>query len=301
MKIAFVWFGISGRYGIWRDGLWRAMKHIEQEHEVKYFEPSDDIESFNPDVILFWEALCTSQSKDKAMWDRVVNLPFKKCLLFAGGPIRAEWATPFDHIFVEGEFNKKEFDALGIKNSIAFGINEEIMRPINTVKVYDGMHHGTCASWKRQWLLAEALGNKGLVVGRFQDSDPYPFTRSKELGCNIMDEKTPEEICLLLNQSHCVVQTSEYWGGGQRCTLEAMACNIPVICMSDSPKNREYVEESGFGIVVDPSVQQIQKSVNDIKINRVMSSRLSGGRDYIMSKWTSKHYADAIIKGINSI
>lgn len=293
MRIAFVWFGISGRYGVWRDGLWKAMKHIEKEHDVKYFEPSDDIESFKPDVVLFWEALCTAESKDRDMWNRVVNLPFKKALLFAGGPIKAEWAKPFDHIFVESKINKDEFDALNIANSTAFGVNEEIMHPIEGIgKFYDGMHHGTCASWKRQWLVGESIGDKGLVVGRFQDSDPYPFNRCKELGTEVLDEKEPDIICELLNQSHCVLQTSDYWGGGQRCTLEAMACNVPVICMSDSPKNREYVEESGFGIVVDPDPVQIRNAVEEVK----KWPKSNRGREYIMSKWTSRHYADNLLK-----
>lgn len=293
-RIAFVWFGISGRYEIWKDGLYRAMKRIEEVHEVKYFEPTDDIEAFNPDVVLFWEALCTSQSKDKAMWDRVVNLPYKKALLFAGGPIKAEWATPFDHIFVESKLNKDEFDALGISNSTAFGINEDIFYPEKLEKIYDGMHHGTCASWKRQWLVGESIGSKGIVVGRYQETDPTPFKRCKELGVTVLDEKQPEEIRTLLNQSHTCLQTSEYWGGGQRCTLEALACDVPVICMTDSPKNREYVEESGCGLVVEPNAQNISDAVHIIKATDYGTR----GSDYVKSKWTSKHYADNLLKWI---
>lgn len=295
MRIAFVWFGITGRYGVWKDGLWRAMKHIEEVHEVKYFEPSDDIESFNPDVILFWEALCTSQSKDKDMWDRVVNLPYKKALLFAGGPIKAEWATPFDHIFVESKINSDEFTALGIPHSTAFGINEEIFFPKVKNKKYDGIHHGTCASWKRQWLLGEAIGSRGVVVGRFQESDPSPFTRCREMGVTVLDEKTPEELSDLINESFTCLQTSEYWGGGQRCTLEALACNVPVICMTDSPKNREYVEESGCGLVVEPTAQAISTAVEIAKA----TDWGTRGIDYVKSKWTSRHYADSLLSWIN--
>ena len=295
MKIAFVWFGITGRYGIWKDGLWRAMKRIEEIHEVKYFEPTDDIESFKPDVILFWEALCTSQSKDKDMWDRVVNLPFKKALLFAGGPIKAEWAKPFDHIFVESKINADEFNQLGISNSTAFGINEDVFYPERLPKLYDGIHHGTGASWKRQWLLGEAIGSRGLVVGRDQASDSFPFSRCRELGVTVLDEKTPEELRTLINQSHTCLQTSEFWGGGQRCTLEALACDVPVICMTDSPKNREYVEESGCGLVVEPNAQNISDAVHIVK----STDYGTRGSDYVKSKWTSKHYADNLLKWID--
>jgi len=295
-KIAFLWFGINGRYGVWRDGLWKAMKHIEKVHDVKYFDPTDDFESWNPDIILFWEALCTSQSKDKEMWDKVVRSPFKKALLFAGGPIKAEWAKPFDHIFVESKINADEFNALGITNSTAFGINEEIFYPKNLEKKYLGMHHGTCASWKRQWLIGEAIGDKGIVVGRYQDTDSYPFNRCKELGTTVLDEKTPEEISDLLNQSFTCLQTSDYWGGGQRCTLEALACNVPVVCMTDSPKNREYVEESGCGIVTDPTPQDISRA----SVIAQSTNWGNKGRDYVMSKWTSKHYADNLLAWINN-
>ena len=292
MKIAFIWYGIDGRYGIWKDGLWAAMKHIEKEHEVSYFEPTDDILSFNPDIILFWEAACTRVSKDKEMFEKVMSLPYKKYLLFAGGPIKKEWFDGFEHVFVESLINKDEMDMLGISNSVAFGINEKIMVPLIMDKKYDGIHHGTCASWKRQWLVGESLGKTGLVVGRNQESDPMPFERCIELGCTVLPETDADSICLLLNQSHCCLQTSDYWGGGQRCTLEAMACNIPVICMEDSPKNREYVEESGFGLVVPPDANKIKDAVKIIK----ETDYGKAGREYILSKWTSKHYADNLMK-----
>lgn len=156
------------------------------------------------------------------------------------------------------------------------------------------MHHGTCASWKRQWLVGESIGSKGIVVGRYQETDPTPFKRCKELGVTVLDEKQPEEIRTLLNQSHTCLQTSEYWGGGQRCTLEALACDVPVICMTDSPKNREYVEESGCGLVVEPNAQNISDAVHIIKATDYGTR----GSDYVKSKWTSKHYADNLLKWI---
>lgn len=292
MKISFVWQGIDGRYGHWKDGLWLAMKHLEKEFEVTYHEPTEEITEDS--IILYWEAPCTINSKDADNYKRIMNLPNKKILLFAGGPLKKEWVNKFDLVCVESDINAKECEQQGIPYITAFGINEEIFVPHETEKIYDGIHQGTCASWKRQWLLAEAIGDKGIVVGRFQESDPYPFTRCKELGVKVLDEQSYEEIAKLLNQSHALLQTSDYWGGGQRATLEAMACNVPVICMEDSPKNREYVEESGFGLVVAPEPNQIRQALEEIK-----KWDKKTGRDYILSKWTSKHYADNLIKAIN--
>jgi hypothetical protein len=289
MRIAFVWQGITGRYGVWKDGLYAAMKLIEQEHTVTYHEPTDTVPE--DAFVLYWEAACTINGKDAVNYNRVRRLPNKKALLFAGGPIRGEWLQGFDHVFYESKINGDELRGLGVSCSLAFGINEKIMQPAAQSKIYDGMHHGTCASWKRQWLVGEALHEKGLVVGRHQPEDQYPFDRCKELGCNVLPEQQPEEICNLLNQSMCCLQTSDYWGGGQRCTLEALACNVPVVCMKDSPKNCEYVEESGFGLVVDPEVDNIRKAVEEIKTWQPSTK----GRDYIMTKWTSKHYAEALL------
>jgi glycosyltransferase involved in cell wall biosynthesis len=271
------------------------MKRIEEVHDVKYFDPAEDYMAFQPDVILFWEAPYTSQSPFRDVWNKVVKTPVRKALLFAGGPIKKEWVKDFDHVFVESKINKDEFDALGISNSTAFGINEEIMVPMKREKKYVGIHHGTCASWKRQQLVGESLGKDGLVVGRYQESDRFPFDECKRLGTTVLDEQQPEQIAELLNESIMCLQTSRADGGGQRCTLEAMACNIPVICTSDSPKNREYVEESGFGVVCAPDSPHIKLAIEEVK-NREWGNK---GRDYIMTKWTSKHYADNLLAWIN--
>lgn len=293
MKIAFVWQGITGRYGVWKDGLWAAMKIIEKNHWVTYHEPTDAIPE--DAVVLYWEAPCTINGKDAANYIRIRELKNKKALLFAGGPIKSEWIKGFDHIFVESKINDEELNALDFPHSVAFGINEEIFKPYMVPKVYVGIHAGTCASWKRQWLLGEALGPRGCVVGRYQETDPSPFDRCKVLGTVILPEQTPEQLVMTVNSALICVQTSDFHGGGQRATLEAMACNIPVLCMSDSPKNMEYVTESGAGLITEPNKEDIAKAIG-LMISTDYGTR---GRDYIMSKWTAKHYADNLLKWIN--
>lgn len=289
-KVAFVWYGITGRYGIWKDGLWAAMRLLEKEYDVTYHEPTDEIPE--DAVVLLWEAPCTAQSRENAWWyERMCSLPNKKILLFAGGPLKREWMDRFDHICVESRINAKECEEQGLPYSTAFGINSDIFRPMGLEKTYDGIHHGTCASWKRQWLVGETLRDKALIVGRGQDSDPSPFQRCRDAGATVLDEKEPEDVAILLNSSLACVQTSDYWGGGQRCTLEAMACGIPPIVMSDSPKNREYVEESGFGLVCDPDGESIRRAVEEIRANPPDPRK---GREYIESKWTPRHYAKSL-------
>lgn len=290
MKIAFVWQGVSGRYGFWKDGLYRAMKRIEEKHEVRYIEPWDEV--FPDEVVLYWEAPCTIQGKDGANYKRIQQLPNRKALLFAGGPIQSEWLFNFDHVFVEGKFNKIEMDELEVPCSIAFGINEDIFNPDPQQKVFDGFMQATFAGWKRQPLFAEALGQKGLLCGRYQEEDQSPWISSSQ--SIRLPELPAEAVARLINASHAVVNTSEYWGGGQRCTLEAMACNVPVVVMSDSPKNREYVEESGAGIVCDPNPQAIRDAIESVK------GRDMGGMQYVFENWTSKHYAQNLFSWLES-
>ena len=242
LKIAFVWQGINGRYGHWNDGLKKAMELIETEHIVTYHEPYEHIKDV--DLILYWEAPVTIVGKDKLNYLNILTNPLPKALLFAGGTLKKEWVDGFDLLFVESQVNADECEKLGIPYRTAFGVNTDIFYPRKMDKIYDGMHQATCASWKRLDLFAKALKDKGIVCGRDQETDPNGFIECRKQGVTLLPEQSYESVAQLLNQSHTMVQTSEYWGGGQRATLEAMACGIPPIVMSDSPKNREFVEET---------------------------------------------------------
>lgn len=298
LRIAFVWQGISGCFGLWNDGLREAMRIIEKKHTVSYHEPTDDI--VDVDVIMYWESPCTVNGPNKDNWLKVVNNPIKKVLLFSGGPIEPQWFDTFAHTFVESEINSDELESWGIPHSTAFGVNVDIFRPVyHETPRWDAMHHATSASWKRQPLLAEALKDRALIVGRFQPEDPFPFNESERLGATVLRElASPEAIAGFLNDSYTLGQTSNYWGGGQRATLEALACNVPVVCMKDSPKNCEYVRESGWGIMVDPDASHIIHAVDEIK---TWDRFKPVGRDYILSKWTSQHYAENLLKGIYGV
>lgn len=299
LKIAFIWQGFDGRYGQWRDGLYAAMQILEKEHTVKYFDfPLTDIHDFKPDVVLYWEAPCTFGGKDRLNYWAVQGLPYKKALLFAGGPIQDEWIEGFDLSFVESKLNEEEFAALGRPWKRAFGVNTQIFKPVQQPKVFDGVFQATCASWKRHWLGAEAFGNKYAVMGRFQEEDPIGFIRVRAAGGLVLPELSAEAVSAMLSASHAVINTSDYWGGGQRTTLEAMACGIPPIVMEDSPKNREFVEESGFGAVAKPDFVSIREASWELK-KRPQDPSI--GVEYIKSRWTEQHYAAALLEGIKSI
>ena len=286
MKIAFVWQGVSGRYGQWKDGLWKAMQIIGKQHEVRLFEPTGDIEGFAPDWVLYWEAPCTYKGKDSENYKRICALPFKKALLFAGGQIEPMWVKDFDHIFVESQIDADTCERLELPYSKAFGYNDDIFKPAKSPKIWKGMHHATCASWKRTWLMTEVLKEKSLVCGRYQETDPKCWMKAAEHNALILPEQSAESIAALLNASEWLVQTSEFWGGGQRATLEAMACGTPVIAMSDSPKNCEFIRETGFGVICDPNPDSIRAALETPRNFKTPD----------LSRWTGEEYAAAILK-----
>ncbi len=302
MKISFVWLGLNGVYGRWDDGLREALRIIERDHEVAYFEPFQisSIKDFNPDVVLYWEAPQTHDSGENGKWyQEVMNLPYKKALLFAGGMIREEWISGFDLIFTESSINEAELGMMNIPYMRAFGINDRIFKPEPQPKIWDACMQGTFASWKRQQLFSNALKEKGVCCGRKQKTDAEPFRKCYENKTAIFDEMNYPNVSSLINMSHTVVNTADYWGGGQRCTLEAMACGVPVIVMSDSPKNCEYVEESGAGIICNPNENDIQNAIVRAKHNQ--AQYYVNGIEYIKSKWTAQHYADSLMAGIKQI
>lgn len=299
MKIAFIWQGLNGRYGKWQDGLYAAMQLIEKEHEVKYFDfPLEGIHEFKPDVVLYWEAPCTIRGQDAENYKAVMNLPYKKCLLFAGGPLKAIDVRDFDLVFVESKINEEDCEREGIAYRRAFGVNTSLFKPEKQPKIYDAFLQATFADWKRHQLFSEAVGEKGAVAGRLQEHDRNGYNACRKHKVTIFDELPAKEINSLINSSYCVLNTSEYWGGGQRCTLEAMASGVPVIVMADSPKNREYVEESGGGIVCEPNAEEIKKAIETIKQGGDWGER---GLAYIKNKWTEYHYATALLNGIKSL
>lgn len=294
-SIGFVWQGVSQRFDMWQDGLKEAMKLLEKKYNVDYIEPTDNLDNY--DLLIYWEAPCTINGMNAENYLRVKNHHLPKILLFAGGPINPDWVKGFDEICVESKINVEEFAQYGITVNTAFGINDKLYRPLKVPKTYRGIHHGTCASWKRQWLGAQAFSGGMLLVGRRQETDSYPFTYSKELGAVIKEETFGKELVEDICSAEVLVQSSDFWGGGQRATLEAMACGVPVICMKDSPKNIEYVNESGAGVICDPDPESIKNAHREIMKDY---SRMSEqGIEYVKNKWTARHYAyelDNVIK-----
>lgn len=299
LKIGFVWQGSSEPEIMdnCKDGLWAALQVIKQIHEVTWFEPWDK-EIENVDLILYHEAPCTINGKNSEYYNRIRKLPIRKALLFAGGPLKKEWIEGFDLLFIESEINVEECISLGIPYIKAFGINTDIFKPVPQNRIFDTIHHGTFAAWKHQPLIAEALGPKALLIGQFQKHEQFLIDNSLKYGSFILPKLPPESLSYFISSAHTCTNFADVWGGGQRTTLEAMACGIPVICRTDSPKCREYVESSGFGEVIEPSVEQIRLAVQRLK-EKNLDPQI--GIKYVNDNWNHKQYAEKILNWINDI
>ena len=299
LRLAFCWQGVSDKkiYEHWKDGLFAAIQLIKKDHEVVFNEPWDEIKDV--DVILYWEAPVTAQGQNAPHYNKVRSNPIKKILLFAGGPINPDWIKGFDLLLLESKVNEKECDDWGIPWQHAFGINTDIFNPLNLKKKYKAICFGTCASWKRQGLFGIALKSDGVVCGRGQESDGEPFRECARNNVTMFGELPYEEVNKLVNESHCSVNCASEWGGGQRQTLESLAAGIPVICMTDSPKNREFVEESGCGLVVKPEEEEIRKAVEEVM--SWTDEKKKSGIKYVREKFSHEIYAQQILKGIQSI
>lgn len=286
MKIAFL-----ANYSSVDDGLGAALNILGERHEIVFFRPDEEmaIREFNPDRILHHGALT------EEVCQAVSEYPFKKALCFGGGPVEESNVVPYDLYFVESAINEADFTRLHKRWMRAFGINDSIFYPMKTEKKYDACFAGSFSKWKRPELIAP-LGEKLVAMGEFQDTEKECYEICLSSGARVRNISSREEVALAINSSHTVVNPADFWGGGQRLTLEAMACGVPPIVMSDSPKNREYVEESGFGLVVNPDTRSIEDAIESIK-----ADPMTGGREYVMSKWSAQCYADKLEEGLMSL
>lgn len=302
IKLAFVWdFTVEPleAYG-WGDGLNAALNILAQKHGVIVNVIIDDnvdvihnrIKEFNPDVILGWGSL------DRPSFAGIREHKKPTALCFAGGPTDQENIDNFDIIFVENRVYYDSFDSRGYNTRIAFGTNEYLFQPMKLAKKFDGVYPAAFAGWKRHELFAKALGENGLAVGKILPNEPQPYMHCVDNKVTVMPQLPYRSLPYLYNQSHAAVITASSVGGSQRAVLEAMACNVIPIVMSDNEKCSEYVKESGYGIVCKPDVASIQNAVKTAKHDY---SKFKLGREFILAKYSAEGYADKLFNGIKSV
>jgi glycosyltransferase involved in cell wall biosynthesis len=271
------------------DGIPGAFPH-------KYFDiflerqshMAQTIYDFKPDVILVWGDLTRPTLKELVK----NNIPVFLC--FAGGGTEDITSVMVRGIFVESAVYENLFKARGLNVMRAFGVNERIFKPIKQPKVWDAIFPATFADWKRHQLFADSVENGFCFGYMYHTHEQWCWQYPQEKNMLIAPHIPSEAVAYFMNAAHSCLITSNASGGSQRTVLESMACNIPPIVMSDSDKTREYVEDSGFGFVVEPNPEAIKRAIVQAKEIPFPDK----GRKYIESKWTANHFKEAIKKGI---
>ncbi len=134
----------------------------------------------------------------------------------------------------------------------------DLFKPMNLDKKWDCIYpcRGKEGSWKRPELAIEAcrIANKSLCMPGANLVNKYQHVTTFDKW------QTPEELAVLYNQSKCLVITSDYKEMGPRIMMEAAACNIPIVCCSDSPANISHISKLG-GFVAKPKAKDIAQKI----------------------------------------
>lgn len=323
MRVAFLWDWECDLYQTitWEDGLCAALQHLQANgHEIGFFTvgdrlnipkgnllikrvPAGDklveaVQAFIPDVILVWGD-CT---RPHAYPLSKLGRPMAIC--FAGGSVDGPTSMYFDHFFVESTCYKERLEAMGKSVSIAFGTNEKLFTPQPLMaKHWDVCFPATYARWKRHQLFADAVeGLRAVCCGfKYHDHEQecHEYPRSK--GVLTLPHVDPYTLRDIYAASRVCVITSETIGGSQRTVLEAMAMNVPLVVATDSDKTTEYLHDAALsefatGFEATPEAKEVRRAVDSM-----LTMKQSAGREYVLSKWTAKHYADALLEGLSKI
>lgn len=299
MKLCLLWDIEIPLYDLvaWQDGLYWALSELGKKHEVTICLRSPNDISFSRDNIEFiagsnFHIEAINNNYDYVLLWGQLNQPIleqiikpKAGLCFAGGPEESPMGKEYDIIFTENKYINQKFLDQGYNAKVAFGINCDIFKPYPQPKLFKALYPAVFGLWKRQDLFAEAFGKDGVCIGRYQEHEPQCLQWAQDAGCMTVPMILPQSAMpYFYNASECIVSTATNDSGGQRTVLEAMACNIPIIVMSDNYKASEYITESGFGYICEPEAKYIKSIVPTPQESR----------QYVLDNWTHHHYAREI-------
>ena len=305
LRIIFIkdWHDDAEHFGGNFDGILGAIAELSKRHSLLYVtrgpngygffngishrfvERLSDVSFSGADAIVCWGSL------DRP-WHNELPPDVPAFLCFAGGPTDHPFLSHFQHIFVESKTYEDDFRSRGLSVSRAFGVNTSVFKPNPRMsKVFDAIYPASFCFHKNQEVFARAMGPRGLCVGTWNEEDIAGKCLS--LGTPIMRRVSSNVLSDLFNMSRCTVIPCGPAGGSQRTVLESMACGVPVVLARDNDKCREFVEESGFGVLVDPIPEAIREAVESLKPFPFNPEK---GLSYVQSRWTHVHYANAIEK-----
>jgi hypothetical protein len=241
-KICIV-FGISPsqliKYSNWKDGFTGAIDILKKKFDITMVNAMDNKNiDFNPfDIIFFKEGFNgTYYNKYK---NNIINK--KKGLFISCSnqiPKDAD-INIYDVLFYETYWYYNYANLKRHKNAYhAFGINTEVMTPINIDKIYDVIFVGAITSYKRPLKILKYSGKK-ICLG--VNSDNKLVEKLRLSGVEVREFLEYDELSLFYNKSKLCYIPCEIHGGGERAILEARACGIIVEIEPDNNKLKELL------------------------------------------------------------
>lgn len=298
LRIAFVkdWYDDPEHLAGNKDGILAAIDELGKRHHVRFYSRHNVVngailaslhEDGPFDALLCWGSL------DRP-WHAELPTGIPALLCFAGGLVEHPNLKNFRHIFCESQIYLDLFTQMGISCSRAFGTNTRAFwHEPRTPKILDALYPASFCRHKDQEVFARAMGSRGLCVGQFNDLDIVG--KCLQLNTPVLGRVSSATLNNLYNMARTTVIPCGPHGGSQRTVIESMACGTPVILASDNDRCREFVQESGFGKLVDPIPELIKEAVYNLLENPIDPQV---GISYVRSKWTEIHYADALERGI---
>ena len=285
MRIAIIhpWDRAKWNEPLMWDGLHGALKLVGEKHQVDWFLQSDEPDD-SYDWIIPWGVMSIPFN------NTIEKFKGRKAIFCAGHPQDIANIEKFEAIFVESPAVQEQMSKHHKNVTIAFGTDTDFFQPREEKKIFDAFYPATFSdNWKRQQLFAEAVGNRGMACGMLQPDGAVGFEACKKNGTYTMEGLIPTRLIAdLYNMSKTVIITS--WHGSERSTLEAMACNVPLVLVSDNDLACSLVNEEV--IIVKPDVDSIRGG-----FERALRQEVST-RDYILENYSHVQYAEKILEVI---
>lgn len=198
-------------------------------------------------------------------------------------------------IYVSNKLAERHCELTGQATVISAGILNTFNYQNDTAKKFDFVFVGNLELVKgadRLLNLIKSTKDKSfLVVGN--GSFAEQFSSLKHSGLTYMKSATPEQLCMLFNQSKCLINLSRNESFGL-VIAEALSCGVPVVA-TDTDGASEQLSCNKLGIIVSQnfSNEEIENSFNKLQLSE--SPELIAIRAKSAEQYQLKHVAKRVI------
>ena len=298
-KLAFIFASERAlwEWCTWNDGLYAAIVKLSDKFHIRVFGYCKD------------SALLESSNFDIQLVDNISSLQywlrsFGTKLVYAVGPSTHPWAEmsrveTTNYLIHEGDkYSKKAtsiFKGFVVKsiseaqhfpNSIvAFGTNTELFKDLSLNRIFPSFYPYTTAEQSNIQLWTNSLPAGSIASGEHTDDIETKVVISGHL---LLPNIKPKPLSHLYNQAAGVCLTSSDSDITIARSLEAMACNAPVLVT----QNSRATELDGVW-----SCPPESKQVKEAYFSMIMSyanSDVNLREEYVMGKYDEYTYAKAL-------